>query len=394
MSASMELLALTAEKKRLQSGKCVHEVPFQEYCDKCPMAARALPDPPGGLKYDSSIGNPDRPEVKPVEKPRKPCPRGTRGCPGVAKGRECDTCGASWPSGASSGASACVHGADLSNHCDECRPESRVMDDDGTPWHDSTKANPPAGNSLGRAAKQSPLPSNGCMADREECTWDGSGACGDCGKVAELDQMEARLNALANHPRPPAEPDGCLPSVAAAVALLMSALRLDLGDENFRDTPDRVAKALGSFCKGEGGIQEAMRSDFTFVSDSDTLVAEQGIPVAALCPHHLLPWFGTVDIGYIPNGMVLGLSKFPRLVHAISHSCPMMQEQFTDLLAMYTQKRLGARGLIITVRAQHTCMVCRGVETPEVRTITSRVSGVFRDVPAARMEFLMLTQAR
>jgi GTP cyclohydrolase I len=137
-----------------------------------------------------------------------------------------------------------------------------------------------------------------------------------------------------------------VPSATAAVALLMQALRLDLNDENFRDTPTRVAKALASFCRGEGGIEEAMSSDFTFVSDTDTLVAEQGIPVAALCPHHLFPWFGTVDIGYIPNGKVLGLSKFPRLVHAVSHACPMMQETLTDLVAMHTQQRLNSRGII------------------------------------------------
>jgi GTP cyclohydrolase I len=244
------------------------------------------------------------------------------------------------------------------------------------------------GTAKNRAAEWNPI----CMDGREECSWSGNTAvCGDCGKnymtygAVDEDRTE--------DVKPQAQ-SADLAATAAAVGLVMKSLGMDLEDENFRDTPQRVAKALSSFCKGEAGIEEAMSSDFTFDSDSDTLVALQNIPVAAMCPHHLMPWFGTVDLGYIPNGKVLGLSKFPRLVHALSHTCPMMQESFTDLLAEMTQRRLTARGLIVTVRSKHTCMVCRGVETPQVDTITSRVSGIFRDVPAARQEFLMLTQRR
>jgi GTP cyclohydrolase I len=196
-------------------------------------------------------------------------------------------------------------------------------------------------------------------------------------------------------PTPRVSVHGKRPEVVArqlqdAIREVMIYLGLDVHEENFRDTPRRVAKALASFRQGEAAIEEAMGADFSFNNGGHSMVALSSIDVAALCPHHFMPWYGSADIGYIPSDKVLGLSKLPRLVHAVSHAIPQMQEVVTDKIANLIEDRLKPKGTIVQIHATHTCMACRGVEAPRVMTHTSAIRGNFVHVPAARQEFMTL----
>jgi len=179
--------------------------------------------------------------------------------------------------------------------------------------------------------------------------------------------------------------------LTVACQLLLTQLGLPLQDENFRETPSRLAKALVGFCTGYEPVEQAL-TDFAYSNEANSMVALKDITVSALCPHHLFPWLGVVAIGYIPHKRVLGLSKLPRLVYAASHVMPMMQEEFTDLVADLISTRMEPRGVIVRVAAKHTCMACRGVEQPQTLTVTQAIRGVYRDVPAARTEFADLVR--
>lgn len=171
---------------------------------------------------------------------------------------------------------------------------------------------------------------------------------------------------------------------------VLFTLGIDLGDENFEETAHRFVKYLAEFLK-PADINTALGSDFSIKHDAyHGMVAQKNIPYTAVCAHHLLPFLGHVAIGYIPSKRVVGLSKLTRLVEAISHVSPSLQEIHTDEIADALELVLEPRGVIVVVTAEHTCMSCRGVRAADVPTITSTVRGVYRDVPAAREEFFSL----
>lgn len=144
--------------------------------------------------------------------------------------------------------------------------------------------------------------------------------------------------------------------------------------KDFEDTPRRVASWLAE------RFTEPVQVRLTSFDDPDyqDLVIVKDIPVSALCPHHLLNYVGKAHVAYLPNGRVLGLSKFPRLVRACANF-PKTQESLTALLADTLWKAVEgpakARGLLVTLRAQHLCLAFRGAETPGVETVTTALRG-------------------
>jgi GTP cyclohydrolase I len=158
-------------------------------------------------------------------------------------------------------------------------------------------------------------------------------------------------------------------------------------------TPDRFVGYLREFLQpfnsrdiiGEGF--EALDRD----TSMHGLIIENHIPFTGVCEHHLLPMQGEAAVGYIPNDRVIGLSKIVRLVEAVGHERPSLQESITERIASALNEGLDARGVMVVLSAKHGCMSCRGVNAPEVVTITSCIKGLFRDVPAVREEFLALT---
>ncbi|MEM4408629.1 MAG: GTP cyclohydrolase I [Candidatus Caldarchaeum sp.] len=157
-------------------------------------------------------------------------------------------------------------------------------------------------------------------------------------------------------------------------------------------TPMRFVQALLDLTQGYGLDLEldALAKSFEH-SSQDSLVIVRGIRFYSLCAHHILPFFGTVSIGYIPNGKVLGLSKFPRLVSVLSKRL-LLQESLAKDIADWLEEHLKPRGVGVIIRSVHLCMQMRGIEDVTAEVITSEVRGDLRHEPEARAEFLNLMQ--
>lgn len=158
------------------------------------------------------------------------------------------------------------------------------------------------------------------------------------------------------------------------------------------DTPGRVLRMWEEFSKPPE-VEEILSKRFETVGPPQ-LIIQTEIPFRGLCEHHLLPFSGKADIGYIPSpiGDVVGLSKLSRLVKALGAERPNIQETLTNRIATELYSRLGADGVIVRVSAEHTCMTVRGVQAPGVQTITTALRGVFETDPAAKAEFYRMLQ--
>ncbi len=171
-----------------------------------------------------------------------------------------------------------------------------------------------------------------------------------------------------------------------AVRALLSALGHDVEREGLRATPARVAKAL---------IELATPQDFEFTTfDAEgmsEMVVLAPIPFYSMCEHHMLPFFGTAAVAYIPQGQIVGLSKLARAVRACAAGLQ-NQERITRRVAEMIQENLKPVGVGVVLKARHLCMEMRGVQAPGVYTTTSQMLGALLDKPEARAEFLRLTE--
>jgi GTP cyclohydrolase IA len=122
------------------------------------------------------------------------------------------------------------------------------------------------------------------------------------------------------------------------------------------------------------------------------MVLVRDIPLYSLCEHHLLPMVGKAHVGYIPDGKVVGLSKLARLVEGYARR-PQLQERLTAQVADAIHERLGSRGAIFVVEAEHLCMTMRGVQKPGSVTVTSAVRGIYASDPRTRQEAMSLITA-
>jgi GTP cyclohydrolase I len=125
----------------------------------------------------------------------------------------------------------------------------------------------------------------------------------------------------------------------------------------------------------------------TFKSDADEMVIGNHLKLYSICEHHLLPFFGEVTIGYIPQGRVLGLSKFQRLVDKIA-SRPSIQERLTSDVLKFLMDTLKPKGAGVLIKAIHTCVFARGVQSASAEFTTTALGGVFKSQPETRAEFL------
>ncbi|MEE3330183.1 MAG: GTP cyclohydrolase I FolE [Myxococcota bacterium] len=173
----------------------------------------------------------------------------------------------------------------------------------------------------------------------------------------------------------------------------VEAILKELGEDPGRDglikTPSRVAKAYRFLTSGYGGDPQEILNGAMFDVDYDEMVLVRDIEFYSLCEHHMVPFFGHVHVGYIPNGKVVGLSKIPRLVEMFSRRLQ-VQERLTMQIAETIEDVLDPRGVGVIVESKHLCMVMRGVQKQSSYAITSSMRGEFKEDSKTRSEFMNL----
>jgi GTP cyclohydrolase I len=176
---------------------------------------------------------------------------------------------------------------------------------------------------------------------------------------------------------------------------LVEHLLVELGEDparqGLRATPERVARALRELTDGYGVRASDVIADAVFDQDYDEMVVVKDIPFYSLCEHHMLPFFGSCHVGYLPKGRVVGLSKIPRLVGVFAHRLQ-LQERMTKEIAEALNGELTPKGVGVVVEARHLCMEMRGVQKPGGQLITSCMLGTFRRDARTRAEFLDLVR--
>lgn len=170
---------------------------------------------------------------------------------------------------------------------------------------------------------------------------------------------------------------------------VIKAIGEDPEREGLLDTPKRAAKALDFLTSGYRQDLETIVNGAVFASDNDEMVVVRDIELYSMCEHHMLPFTGRCHIGYLPNGKVLGLSKFARITDMFARRLQ-IQENLTRQIALAVQEVTGARGVAVVVEARHFCMMMRGVEKQNSTMASSVMLGDFREHQATRSEFLRL----
>jgi GTP cyclohydrolase I len=168
---------------------------------------------------------------------------------------------------------------------------------------------------------------------------------------------------------------------------MLSRLGEDTGRQGLVKTPERVAKSLQWLTRGYRLSVEEVIGDAVFDEEHHGMVVVKDIEMYSLCEHHMLPFFGKVHIGYIPNGKILGLSKLPRIVEVFSRRLQ-VQERLTEQIAQAVWEVLEPRGVGVVCEAYHLCMMMRGVEKQNSKTLTSAMRGSFLEDLRTREEFL------
>lgn len=172
-------------------------------------------------------------------------------------------------------------------------------------------------------------------------------------------------------------------------AEIIKSLGEDSSRDGLVDTPQRAAKAMQFLTDGYNKTVEQVVNGAIFEADTDEMVVVQGIEFYSLCEHHMLPFIGTCNIAYIPQGKVLGLSKFARIVDVFARRLQ-IQEGLTKQIAEAVRDVTGAMGVGVIMEAKHMCMMMRGVQKQNSSMMTSVMLGSFRESQATRDEFLRL----
>jgi GTP cyclohydrolase I len=171
---------------------------------------------------------------------------------------------------------------------------------------------------------------------------------------------------------------------------LLKAIGEDPEREGLKKTPGRVTRALAEITAGYNMDIDTVLNGAFFKTDCKEMVIVRDISFYSLCEHHMLPFFGKAHIAYIPNGKIMGLSKFPRLVETFARRLQ-VQERLTVQIADTIFKKLKPRGVGVVLEAQHLCMTMRGIKNASSFATTSSMLGVFQKDTRVREEFLNLT---
>jgi GTP cyclohydrolase IA len=176
---------------------------------------------------------------------------------------------------------------------------------------------------------------------------------------------------------------------AEQVREILSALGEDPSREGLAKTPERVESSLRWLTQGYRMTMADAIGEAVFEETHQSMIMVRDIELYSLCEHHLLPFFGRAHVAYIPEGKILGLSKVARVVDVFARRLQ-VQERLTDQIADAIMETLRPAGVGVVIEAAHLCMMMRGVEKQNSRTVTSALRGIFRDDSKTRVEFLRL----
>lgn len=170
---------------------------------------------------------------------------------------------------------------------------------------------------------------------------------------------------------------------------LLTAIGEDPSRAGLKKTPKRAAEQWEFLTSGYGQDVEQIVNGALMPSETNGMVIVKDIECYSLCEHHLLPFFGKVHVGYIPNKKVIGLSKIPRIVDMFARRLQ-VQERLTQQICDALDDVLKPKGIGIVMECSHLCMMMRGVEKQHSLAMTSAVKGLFKEDARTRQEFLEL----
>jgi GTP cyclohydrolase I len=177
-------------------------------------------------------------------------------------------------------------------------------------------------------------------------------------------------------------------TVEAAVRTLIAWSGDDPDREGLQETPARVTRAFEEFFQGyRQDPEEVLQKTFEEVEGYDEMVIVRDIPVMSHCEHHMVPFLGKAHVAYLPDRRVVGLSKLARVVEIYARRLQ-IQEKLTVQIADAIDRVLKPKGVAVVIEAEHQCMTMRGVKKPGAATVTSRMTGAFRENASTRSEFL------
>jgi GTP cyclohydrolase I len=180
--------------------------------------------------------------------------------------------------------------------------------------------------------------------------------------------------------------------IEAAVREILLAVGENPDRDGLKETPSRVARMYAEIFGGLH-LEPGRHLKKVFEEQYDEMVLVRDISFNSMCEHHLLPFMGVAHVGYIPRGRVTGLSKLARVVDEIARR-PQVQERMTHMVADLIENELDAKGVIVVIEAEHTCMTIRGVKKPSALTVTSAVRGLFKNNFGSRAEAMALINGK
>lgn len=170
---------------------------------------------------------------------------------------------------------------------------------------------------------------------------------------------------------------------------ILDSLENYVDKDGTKDTPKRVAKAYEELLSGYSADIKKVINNALFDVQYDEIIIVKNIRFYSLCEHHMLPFFGKIDVGYLPDDKIIGLSKIPRITKIFSRRLQ-VQERLTKEIGEAIFKNTNALGAGVVIKAQHMCSSMRGVNLPETEMVTSSLFGSFKSDNATRKEFFDL----
>ena len=174
--------------------------------------------------------------------------------------------------------------------------------------------------------------------------------------------------------------------IQEGVRLILEGIGEDIHREGLVETPDRIARMYEELAAGYTD-DAAVHLKKRFHVDNNDMVMEKDIHFYSFCEHHMLPFYGTAAVAYIPDGEVVGLSKIARLVDILARR-PQIQENLTAQITEALNEKLNPKGVLTVVRAEHLCISMRGIKKPGTQTVTVAAKGIYETDSALRSEAL------